>query len=219
MKIYPAILSDSLAVVSQQIEMAQDLDDVSTIHFDIIDGRFAENLTISPADLIEFSFEPLDCDFHLMTEEPLDFVNEIIEFKANLPVRAVIGQLERMSHQDHFLEEVEKHGWLPGLSLDVYTPLEAIDDDSWEFLKVVQLMAVEAGSQGQDFHPAVLEKIKELKKMIALHEAEVEIIIDGGVNSVTIEKITTAGADGVAVGSSLWEAVDRNSLVQALQQA
>lgn len=218
MKIYPAILSDSLFVVAEQIRSAQDLEDVTTVQIDIIDGRFADNLTITPADVVGQDFDSLDCDFHLMTEEPLDFVNELIEYKMEIPVRAVIGQVERMSHQTHFLEEVEKQGWLPGLSLDIFTPLESIDDEAWQYIKIVQLMAIEAGSQGQDFHPVVLEKIAELKKFVAKQGYQVEIIIDGGVNTLTVEKISQAGADSAAVGSALWEAIDRNSVVQALQR-
>lgn len=218
MKIYPAVLSDSLELVQKQIAEAQDFPDVTTVQIDVIDGKFVENLTITPADLTDTSFGELEVDFHLMTEEPLDYVHELIDYKHFLPIRAVIGQVERMSSQEYFLEEVEKQGWMPGLSLDLFTPLEAIDDHIWRYVKVIQLMAIEAGFQGQGFQPYVLEKLKELSSIVNDTNLPIEIIIDGGINTTTAEKVAHAGADGIAVGSSLWEAPDKNSVIQLLQR-
>lgn len=217
MQIYPAILTDSIAVVQEQLTIAQELPDVSVVQVDIIDGRFADNLTITPADLPDVTFEELEVDIHLMTEEPMDYVFELIEHKRNIPVRAVIGQVERMSKQTFFLEEVEKNDWLPGLSLDLYTPLDAIDLESWRFLKVVQLMAIEAGFQGAPFHQNVLKKIAELKAYCVAQNLEIEIIVDGSMNVVTVPQVAAAGAQSVAVGSALWQADDKAGLLKQLQ--
>lgn len=216
MQIYPAILTDSLELLQKQIFEAGVLDSVSTVQVDIIDGRFADNLTITPTDLATVEFGELQCDFHLMTEEPMDIVFELIEQEKILPVRAVIAQVERMSNQQFFLEEVQKHDWVPGLSLDIFTPLEAIEEESWQYIKVVQLMAVEAGFQGQDFNPLVLEKIKELRTFVEQNEYEVEIIVDGAIDSSTASQVMTAGADGVAIGSALWQAGNKNELLKSL---
>lgn len=217
MKIYPAILTDSTAQAQAQLDTAQELDDIETVQIDIIDGRFADNLTITPADFGELEFGELSCDLHLMTEEPLDAVFELIEYSKVVPVRAVIAQLERMSNQKFFLEEVEKHEWEAGLSLDIFTPLESIDDTSWQYLKVIQLMGIEAGFQGQKFNPLVLEKIAQLKLLIQKFGKEIEIIIDGGVTTETIEKIAAHGIESVAVGSALWQSQDKQALIRSLQ--
>lgn len=216
MQIYPAILTDSLELLQKQVFEAGVLDSVATVQVDIIDGRFADNLTVTPTDLAMVEFGELQCDFHLMTEEPMDIVFELIEQEKILPVRAVIAQVERMSNQQFFLEEVQKHDWVPGLSLDIFTPLEAIEEESWQYVKVVQLMAVEAGFQGQDFNPLVLEKIKELRTFVEQNEYEVEIIVDGAIDSSTASQVMTAGADGVAIGSALWQAGNKNELLKSL---
>jgi ribulose-phosphate 3-epimerase len=217
MKIYPAILTESLAQAQQQLEIAQGLQDVETVQIDIIDGKFADNLTITPADFGELDFGDLTCDLHLMTEEPMDGVYELIEYSRIVPVRAVIGQVERMSKQAFFLEEIEKHEWEPGVSLDIFTPLEAIDDASWQYLKVVQLMGVEAGAQGKTFNPLVLQKIDELKTLALKFEKSIEIIVDGGINPETIVTVADEGVDAVVVGSALWNARDNQALLKQLQ--
>ena len=214
MQIYPAILTDSIETLQKQVFMAGVLPEVATVQIDIVDGRFADNLTVTPSDVAEIEFGELQCDFHILTEEPMDFVFEMIEHA--LPIRAVIGQVERMSSQQFFLEEVEKHEWVPGLSLDIFTPLDAIEESSWRYIKVIQLMAIEAGFQGQKFNPLVVEKLAELKKFIEENDLEVEIIVDGSMNAETVHTVMTAGADSIVVGSALWNATDKAALLKTL---
>lgn len=217
MKIYPAILSDSLQVVADQLAAAQEFAEIEGVQIDVIDGAFADNLTVTPSDLPELSFGELQCDFHLMTEEPLDYVFELSNFKDTLPVRAVLGQIERMTSQVHFLEEVQKQGWYPGLSLDIFTPIEEIDPESWQYLQVVQLMGIEAGAQGRQFNPLVLDKILELRTRLQVEDASVEIIVDGGVNEKTIAPLVRAGAQSVVVGSAVWGAADPHQALADLR--
>lgn len=226
MKLYPTILSDSLATVRKQASQANSLEKIETLQIDVIDGYYADNVTVTPLDLVEVDFGKLSVDLHLMTEEPLDYVYEFLERKDMIPIRGIMGQIEKMSYQRFFLEEVKKHGWKAGLSLDVFTPIEEIDEEVWPLLDIVQLVAVEIGFQGGDFHSSVLQKIEKLKKIIDQVEnadfgqkKSIEIIIDGGVKVDTIKSIRDAGADGVAVGSALWEAGNVEQMVTALLEA
>jgi len=65
-----------------------------------------------------------------------------------------------MSDQLEFIREVTKNKAKAGLSLDVFTPIEVINDDAWAKLDVIQLMAVEAGFQGQPLKAIIFEKLK-----------------------------------------------------------
>lgn len=225
-RIYPALLSDQLADLQSQILKIIDMDTDGgsgsnsshvdrVVQIDIIDGKFADNLTCTPTDLLGFNFGELKIDFHLMTEDPMDYVHELIDVKSVLPVRAVIGQVERMTSQAYFLEEVRQQQWLPGLSLDLFTPVEAIDEDSWESLKVVQVMGVAAGFQGQRLQTSALQVIVELRPLCTQHG--VELIVDGGINLETVSAVIRAGADSVAVGSSLWQSADISDTIIKLK--
>ncbi|MBP7768843.1 hypothetical protein KA082_03355 [Candidatus Woesebacteria bacterium] len=217
MNIYPSILTDSPDLARQQLLQAAELEHIECVQIDIIDGKFADNITITPADLPYLDFSHLECDIHLMTEEPMDYVFELSGLKSMIPVRAVLGQIERMSKQTFFLEEVQKQGWKPGLSLDIFTPLESIDEESWQFIEVIQLMSVEAGAQGQDFNQLVLEKIKELQQFLTSQKLEAEICIDGGINQKSITGVKRLGVDSIVVGSSLWESSQKQELLNVLQ--
>lgn len=208
MNIYPAILTGSPLEAQTQIAAAAALPEVQTVHIDIIDGQFVENVTITPADLAAMRFGPVNCDLHLLTEEPLDFVYEAIEHKKNLPIRTIFGQIERMSYQDHFLETVAKHNWQAGLALDLYTPIEEIEPESWNQIQGIIIMGIEAGWQGRPFNPEVFEKIKDITSIRRQLGREFEIIVDGGMTPQVVQELQEYAIDGVAVGSALWQSED-----------
>lgn len=217
MNIYPALLSDSRLELQEQIDLIKEIEGISVVQVDVIDGKFADNLTVTPADLPDLDWGELQIDIHLMTEEPLDYVYELRDVKDSLPIRAVIGQIERMTQQAHFLEDVQKNGWTPGISLDLFTPLEEIDEATLRFIKVIQLMGIEAGFQGTEFNPLVLEKIALLSE--PAKGLEIELIVDGGVNLKNIDAIAKNGADSVAVGSALWKSSDISETIAQLAAA
>jgi len=206
MKIYPAILTDSIEQAQEQLDIVMEQPDIETVQLDVIDGFFTDNLTITPIDLPDLEFEQLQADLHLMVTEPLDFVFEVVSALDTERIRAVISQVEQMSNQAEYLEEVKKHGWLAGLSLDRFTPVEAIDDDSWQSVDIIQLMTIEAGTQGQVFQPAVLEKVAEIKAKIAEQDRAIELIIDGGVKLENLSQLADLELDGAAIGSAIWQA-------------
>ncbi len=217
MTIYPAILTDSQQKAQIQLDLAQSFH-VSGVQLDIIDGYYADNITLTPADYANLNFGQLQIDFHLMTEEPMDYVYEILDFQKQLPVRAIIGQVERMTHQKDFLTEIKKHRFLAGLSLNLFTPLDAIDQYNFEFIDVLQIMAVRAGFQGQTFHTQVEDLIKRAVDLRNKRRANFAIIVDGGVKQLHLPILKTAGVDAVVVGSAIWQAINPQKMVKKLKQ-
>ncbi len=205
MKFYPAILSDSVELIQRQLYLAQDIEQVEVVQIDILDGQFADNMTVTPIDLINLDFGELEADFHLMVEEPLDYIQEILGCEEQLPVRAVVAQIERMTSQKEVLQQLKKNKIQAGLSLDLFTPVEEIDWTNAQDLDVIQLMGIEAGFQGQKFDERVMNKLKLLRKKLKKQQLLVEIIVDGGVKFEQIKSLTKASVDAVAIGSLLWE--------------
>lgn len=218
MNIYPAILTDSLEIAQQQVDLVRDSSDIKTLQIDIIDGYFVDNLTITPMDLVDITFYSFNLDFHLMTEEPLSFAEEIVDHKAYFAVRTVIGQIEKMSSQENFISFLEEKEVKKGLSLNLFTPHEEIMDSVFKRLDVIQLMAIEAGEQGQQFNDLVLQKIDEVQQRAKKINSSLEIIIDGGVKLDNIEMIAEAGADSVGVGSAIWKSDNITETLERLQK-
>lgn len=217
MNIYPAILTESITTAQEQLSQVIAMPEIEAVQVDIIDGEFADNLTISAIDLIGTDFGELKVDFHLMTIEPVNFIYECKQIEN---ARSVIGQIERMSSQKEFIKEVLEFNLQPGLALDLYTPVESIERESWEELRIINILGNLAGFQGEPFKgQIVLDKIKEvamLKKKFDLQR--LEIAVDIGVNEDTIGQIAKAGAGGVAVGSLLWKSEDIEAQVARLRE-
>lgn len=207
------VLTGNLELAKKQIELAKSSNLLGAIQIDIVDGIFADNHTFTPQDLVDVDFGNLQIDFHLMTEEPMDYVWELEEYCRHLPIRAVFGQIEKMTYQEAFLEEIKKQDWRAGLALDLFTPIESIDENSWEWMDAILLLGVEAGASGQEQNPFLFEKIKFVRQKILKGEP-MKIFVDGGVNIKNIEQLSASGIDGVTVNSAFNNAPDYKQAVE-----
>lgn len=209
------VLTGNLQLAKKQIELARESNLLEAIQIDIVDGIFADTHTFTPQDLIDIDFGNLQIDFHLMTEEPMDYVWELEEYCKELPIRSVFGQIEKMSYQEAFLEEVKKQDWKAGLALNLYTPLESIDENSWDWMDAILLLGVEAGASGQVQSPFLFEKIQTAKDKILKGEP-MRIFVDGGVNKDNIVKLQKSGIDSITVNSAFNNADNYKQAVEEL---
>ena len=66
-------------------------------------------------------------------------------------------------------------------------------------------MSVEPGFGGQKFMPEVLEKVKEIKKIINEKKLNIDIEIDGGINFENCSLAKAAGANILVSGSTIFK--------------
>lgn len=215
---FPAILSGDIQQVQDQLDAAQEFDKCPVVHIDLLDGYFADNFTVTPADLATCEFGSLECDLHIMAVDPEDVVNEIIEFASSLPVRAVIGQVERMGSEQSFVDAVRRQGWKPGLSFDVGSSLESIDEDIWNEVQIAQVMGVPAGEQGQPFVARSLDLVDELYQQRLQGAHTFEIFVDGGIRTELLPKLDSHHVDGCPLGSALWKSGNPQEAWQQFSQ-
>lgn len=220
--LYPVILSEKISEVAQQLDIVKNLPTVDVVQIDIIDGFFVPNLTILPEQLLDLDYGDLQIDLHLMVDEPIDTVVYLMALKNQLPIRAIIAQLEHMSYQLDFCEQVKQAGWQAGLSLDSSTPFSSIDEEVLSKLKIIQCLGVNAGYQGQSFNELTLVKVNQIaKKWLSLakdQHLERELLVDGGVKLTNAHKIIEAGANGLVVGSELWQATNIQLVAEEFNQ-
>lgn len=204
MQIVPAILESNLDQVIEKLEIVKADGHFGVVQIDITDGQLVPQLTVTPLDLVDLDYNQLKLDFHLMTEEPLDYVWELAAQEPALPVRAVFGQVERMGEQKAFLQAIHERGWTSGLALDLSTPIDSIDENAWAELDEILLLAVPMGAQGQTFNSEVLIKAKELQDEIRTRNLEIKISIDGGVKPEQLRELKDLKIDQAVIGSFLW---------------
>lgn len=205
MKIIPALLESDVDALVDKLTLVTDDARLDTVQVDVLDGSLSPRLTVTPYDLCQIDWTGLHVDFHLMTQDPLDYVWELAAQGSSIPVRAVAGHVERMSEQAAFLQAIRDRGWKAGLALDLDTPLDSVDDGAWSLLDQLVLLAVPLGQQGQNFDTHVLKKLHELADFLREARLTPEIMVDGGIKPAELGQLAAHGVTAAAVGSFLWQ--------------
>jgi ribulose-phosphate 3-epimerase len=211
--IAPSILSADFARLGAEVQsvLAAGAD---VVHFDVMDNHYVPNLTIGPMvceALRKFGITaPLDV--HLMVRP----VDRIIPDFAKAGATYISFHPEASEHVDRTIELIREHGCKPGLVLNPATPLDFLDY-TLPKLDLVLLMSVNPGFGGQKFIPAVLDKVRAVRKRIDALGKPIRLEIDGGVKVDNIGEIARAGADMFVAGSAIFGAKDYQATISAMR--
>lgn len=183
MEIIPGILEKDWIEIEKKINIAKQF--AKSIHIDIIDGKFAPNITFLDPSLFAKYTKDMLFEVHLMVDEPIQYLKPF----ADAGFKRFIGHVERMSDQAEFIAEGQILGEV-GLALDGPTPIDAIRVPFGD-LDFITVMTIKAGASGQEFNSEYLKKAETLRQA---QGQSLCIEIDGGINDRTIVQAKMAGA-------------------------
>jgi ribulose-phosphate 3-epimerase len=81
----------------------------------------------------------------------------------------------------------------------------------------VLIMTIKAGFGGQSFLPEMLDKVRDVRRRVAVNDLEVRIEVDGGIAADTIEQAAEAGADAFVAGTAVYAAADPAEAIRHLR--
>jgi ribulose-phosphate 3-epimerase len=183
------------------------------VHVDVMDNHFVPNLTFGPATVAALagtSGPPLDV--HLMIESPDREAAAYVEAGAG----SVTFHVEAAAAPVRLARQIRAAGARASMALNPATPIDPYEGLLPE-LDMVLLMTVEPGFGGQRFLDLCLPKIRRTRELIAKHQVECWLQVDGGVSPETIERAAEAGADVFVAGSAVYSAADPDAVVHQLR--
>jgi ribulose-phosphate 3-epimerase len=211
-RIAPSLLSADFARLADELSTIEEGADL--LHLDVMDGHFVPNLTIGPAVVRAcraVSKLPFDC--HLMIERPQLFIPEFLAAGANM----ISVHVEIEPHLHRALQQIRDGGAKAGIAINPATSAETLTN-ALEFCDYVLVMSVNPGFAGQKFID-VTGKVRQIARMIRERGLDVEIEVDGGIDSVTAPAIVAAGASILVAGSAVFGRPDRPAAMQAIRTA
>ena len=197
--IAPSLLSADFSKLGDEIRAVENAG-ADWIHVDVMDGHFVPNITMGPIVVEAVKrVTSLPIDVHLMIEHPDRYIPDFIKAGADW----ISVHVEACVHLDRTIQMIREAGIRAGAVLNPATPLSSIE---WtlEHLDFVLLMSVNPGFGGQSFIANSLKKISDLRSMIDTLNLPTLIQVDGGVNTGTIETVSTAGTDVFVAGSAIF---------------
>jgi len=196
---------------------------VSRVQLDIMDGIFVPNKTL---DISQFPPVPqhLLAEYHLMVENPLDYVKKIGKKGAiyELHIESLIGAggrggigsktgAEQAEAVNHAISEVKKLGGRVALAISPDTPVQTLEPYLPKIEQVL-VMTVYPGFSGQKYLHGMEEKMRYLSSRGVIVE------VDGGVDIGSAGRAARAGATLLGVASGIFSKPDLKQAIEELKR-
>lgn len=212
LKIAPSLLAANFSNLQADMDMIN-RSEADWLHLDIMDGVFVPNISFGFPVLkhvAKLCQKPLDV--HLMIVSPEKFIPEV---KA-LGTYMMNVHYEACPHLHRVVQQIKEAGMKAGVTLNPATPVALLADIIRD-VDMVLLMSVNPGFGGQEFIPHTIEKVKELRALIARTGSSALIEVDGGVNNETAPLLIEAGADVLVTGSYVFKSPSPEETIRSLK--
>ncbi len=213
-RIAPSLLSADLLNLNDEIDQLIQAGS-DELHIDVMDGHFVPNLTFGPPLIKGIKArKSIPLDVHIMIANPQESASAYLKAGAD----CLSFHIEATHEHQAIIREIRRHRARAGIAISPATPISRLLPLLQHIDKVL-VMSVEPGFGGQAFLPASLQKIAELRELLAKHklEKQVTIAVDGGITNETIAQVAACGARSFVVGSYLFAAPDRRKALDTLR--
>lgn len=204
--VIPGILTDSLEDAQSKLKKLEGL--VNLVHIDVADGRFVPNLTIQAKDIAKLETKiPFNLHLMIYTEN-----NQIYPF-GRTKAEGLIFYPKTTKNPKSAVEIIKTFGKKVGLAFD---PDDIVSEQAslFPYIDFALVLGVTPGFTGQEFQPAILPKISQIKEI----QPQLKVGVDGGINDKTAKMAVTAGADFIVSSSFIWESESPSQAIEILKK-
>jgi ribulose-phosphate 3-epimerase len=175
-------------------------------HVDVMDGAFCPQLTVGPPVLAAVAATGLPVDAHLMVDEPIRLLPEIVA--AGPAVVTVHAESTRHLHRT--LQELttlaDRQGRqiLRGVGISPGTPIHAVEPVI-ELADLVLIVAVEPGWPGQGPAVSTRRRVEAVREIADRLGCTPRVGVDGGVSLANAAQIASWGVDVIVSGRAIYD--------------
>ncbi len=213
--IAPSLLAADYADLTGEIKRMEDAG-ANYLHLDVMDGHFVPNISFGAGLIASIrKHTQMIFDVHLMISDPLRYVDDFIKAGADI----ITFHYEAVENPLTVLREIQAREIPCGIAISPKTPAEAI----YQFVDeadMILVMTVEPGFGGQSLMPDCLDKVRLLRRRaIAQGLPQLKIEVDGGINGDNAKYCTSAGANVLVAGSSLFKSKKPRFVINQMKEA
>ena len=178
-------------------------------HVDLMDGTFCPQLTVGPAFVAAVASTGVPVDVHVMVDEPIRFLPEIVAAGAN--VVTVHAESTRHLHrtlQDlAALAEQQDRQVLRGVGISPGTSVHAVEP-VLELVDLVLILAVDPGWPGQAPATSVRRRVDAVRELGAGLGRPLQVGVDGGVTLANAAELAGWSVDVIVSGRAIYDGSD-----------
>jgi pentose-5-phosphate-3-epimerase len=158
------------------------------IHVDIIDKTMNKNASdtkLSKVEVVKAYWPNHQIHTHIMSTNPLSCLDKSIYKFSDI----IYFHNEFLDNKAEVINEIKKHGKIPGLVLHSVNDYEDLENTVKDFNEVLVLSIEKCGVSGQNFNKKSFDLINKLNKLN--QRKKFKVCVDGGVKSNLISKFTS----------------------------
>ena len=210
--ISPSVLACDYANAGSEVKKVYE-SGAEYLHLDVMDGIFVPNISFGP-DFIKAlrPYSKAMFDTHLMIVDPIRYIDVFVDAGSDI----ITIHTESCDNVEETLKYIKSKGVKAGV---VIKPKTSVSDLApfLPYVDMILLMSVEPGFGGQSFIESTYETISKARKMIDESGFDIDLEVDGGINSSNVNEVMNAGANVIVAGSAVFKSDSPEKAVKLLK--